>query len=111
MTATNAASDTKTLPAGGNVSRRTAVRIGTGGLGAVLATRVGRTAAQDMGTPDPLALPAAVQTWIDAYNTRDHAAMVELYTADGVYEDVPNAFVARSEEIPAFLAMGEQGLG
>ena len=37
--------------------------------------------------------------------------MAALYIADGVYEDVPNNFVARGEEIPAFLALGEQGLG
>jgi len=52
-----------------------------------------------------------IQAWVDAYNRRDSAAMAALYTADGVYEDVPNNFVARGEEIPAFLATGEQGLG
>jgi hypothetical protein len=37
--------------------------------------------------------------------------MAALYTADGAYEDVPNNFIARGQEIPAFLAMGEYGLG
>jgi hypothetical protein len=83
----------------------------TGGLGVALAGRVLGTAAQEIGTPGPGDLPPVIQAWIAAYNERDHTAMAALYTSDGVYEDVPNNFVARGEEIPTFLAMGEQGLG
>jgi steroid delta-isomerase-like uncharacterized protein len=77
-------------------------------VGTVLAVAGTPTAAQE-ATPGASHLPPVVAAWIAAYQARDPAAMAALYTDDAVFEDVPNNFVARGDEIPAFLATAEQG--
>lgn len=83
----------------------------TGGLAMLLGATTARSAqARQPATPTGAILPAIVQTWVNAYNARDHAAMAALYTEDGTYEDVPNNYTAQGAEIAPFLATAEQGL-
>jgi steroid delta-isomerase-like uncharacterized protein len=88
-------------------SRRTAVAAALG-FGVAVATR--RPGAASQGTPGAAGLPQVVRRWVEAYNARDAATMASLYAAHGIFEDVPNGFVARGPEIPGFLEMGERGL-
>ncbi len=92
-------------------SRRGAVGACLATLGLAATRFLDVAAAQADATPGVAALPAVVQAWVEAYNGRDFAAMAALYAADGVYEDVPNNFAARGDEIPNFLATAEQGFG
>ena len=85
-------------------SRRGAVGACLATLGLAATRFLDVAAAQADATPGVAALPAVVQAWVEAYNGRDFAAMAALYAADGVYEDVPNNFAARGDEIPNFLA-------
>jgi steroid delta-isomerase-like uncharacterized protein len=96
---------------GDTVSRRVAILRASGvGLGAATATAgVRGTFARAQATPAAESVPPVVEAWIAAYQARDTAAMAALYTDDAVYEDVPNAFIARGDEIPQLLATAEQG--
>ena len=58
--------------------------------------------AQD-ATPAAGAVPDVVLAWIDAWNAADSAAIAALYTADGVYEDVPTNHTLTGDEIEPAL--------
>lgn len=53
----------------------------------------------------PIAMPPVLLAWLDAFSVRDPEAFADLYTEDGVFEDVPNGVVATGhEEIAAAIA-------
>ncbi len=52
----------------------------------------------------PTALPPLLQRWLAALTTSDGEAVAALFTADGVYEDVPSGTVAHGhDQIAAFI--------
>jgi steroid delta-isomerase-like uncharacterized protein len=88
------------------LTRRGAVaRLGAAGAGLALAGRHLAAAAQD-GTPMAGTLPPVLRQWFDAWNGGDPATTLPpLYTADGVYEDVPsNTKATGTDGIHAFIA-------
>jgi steroid delta-isomerase-like uncharacterized protein len=91
---------------GGTLSRRTAIRrIGAGGVAALLAAEGVRRVAAQEDTPD------IVNDWIDAWNSDDPAAnLADLYTDDGVYEDVPTDTRSDEGQIADFLSSFIAGL-
>lgn len=55
--------------------------------------------------------PSIVQRWADAWNTADADGMAELFTADGVYEDVAFQFSSRGKEgVAMWVSITNQGL-
>jgi steroid delta-isomerase-like uncharacterized protein len=56
-------------------------------------------------TGSPVAMPPVLIAWLDAFSVGDPEAFADLYTEDGVFEDVPNGVVATGhEEIAAAIA-------
>ncbi len=81
------------------LTRRAALgSIGAGGL--AFAAR--RLAGAQEATPG--AAPAVVEAWFAAWSAPDPAAAVaELYTSDGIYEDVPSDTRSEPGQVEAFL--------
>ncbi len=53
--------------------------------------------------------PTIVQAWIDAQRSSDASALAELYTEDGILEDVPNEFKVQGQSsIECFAQAVEQ---
>lgn len=96
------------------LSRRMALRLGGGGLAAALvAGGVWRaTEAQStLSTATTTIVPPIVQSWIAAWNSTNVAANLQaLYTADGIYEDVPTDRRSQPGAIQNFLAAFVRGL-
>lgn len=93
-------------PASDSLSRRGVIaRLGAGGLGLTLASRLGLAAAQS----SPTTLPPALKAWVDAWNGPTDPAAA-LYTSDGVYEDVPTNTHSAPGQIAAFLAPFLKGI-
>jgi steroid delta-isomerase-like uncharacterized protein len=92
-----------------SLSRRaTLARLGGGGLGFALALHRLGAAAQD-ATPaaSPAALPPLVAQWVDAWNAHDPERLAALYTADGVYEEIPTNAVAQGADAIRALVQSE----
>ncbi|MDP9356622.1 MAG: ester cyclase [Chloroflexota bacterium] len=88
----------------GTRSRQAAIRdLAAGGLAAALLAHGGKVAAQD-DDATPVAVPSVVRRWIDAWSSDDPAGqLADLYTDNGVYEDVPSGRTARGDGIEDFL--------
>jgi steroid delta-isomerase-like uncharacterized protein len=78
----------------GRISRRAALRASGGGMAAAFALRARSAALAQDATPAGMA-PDIVQDWIAAWNSDDPVTNVAaLYTADGLYEDVPTGMTS-----------------
>ena len=89
-----------------HLSRRSAVRwLGGGGFAAVLAARgLGVGAQDETRTVEAEDVPDVVRDWFDAWNSADPAAnLAELYTDDGVHEDVPTDTRSDPGEVEEFV--------
>jgi steroid delta-isomerase-like uncharacterized protein len=99
----------------GTLSRRTALRrLGNGGLIAAAGLAASRSFVVAQATPEasPGAAPPIIQSWFDAWNAHDTPQLVSLYTANGIYEDVPSMQSATgTDQITAFLTAFMQGAG
>lgn len=86
------------------VSRRSAVaRLGGAVVALALAAGNRSVAAQD-ASPEATDLPPLLAEWAAAWTARDADRLLALYTADGVYEEIPTGTVARGhDEIRAFF--------
>jgi uncharacterized protein (TIGR02246 family) len=73
---------------------------------AVLTAGLASAHAQETGsTGSPVAMPPVLIAWLDSFSVGNPEAFADLYTEDGVFEDVPNGVVATGhEEIAAAIA-------
>jgi ketosteroid isomerase-like protein len=61
----------------------------------------------------PVSMPLVLIAWLDAFGVGDPEAFADLYTEDGVHEDVPNGLIATGHEeiaaaiAPAFASVSE----
>ena len=98
----------KTMDGHRTLSRRRAVvRLGTGGLGAVVAAG-GLAASAQEATP-PAAqedLPPVLAGWVEAWEALDANAIAGAFAEDGIHEDVPlNETFHGREEIQEHFAL------
>src|SRR5688572_22736198 len=75
-------------------------------LTALLAGGIASAHAQEASpASSPVDMPPVLLAWLDAFSVGDPEAFADLYTEDGVFEDVPNGVVATGhEEIAAAIA-------
>lgn len=94
------------------VSRRTALKVGGAGLAAAVSVEGVRSLVHaQTAQVEVVSTPTIVQNWINAWNSGNPASsLAALYTATGIYEDVPTLKQSQPGNISGFLSSFVNGL-